>query len=74
MLTGGELLAVQGLEDWAPASALWRAARARGLTVRSTVDCLSAAVAMRTGAPVLARDRDYDALAQVSALEVDAVR
>lgn len=74
MLAGGELLAVQGLADWAAASALWRAARARGLTVRSTVDCLIAAVAIRTGTPVLARDRDYDVLSQVSALEVVAER
>jgi predicted nucleic acid-binding protein len=40
--------------------------------VRSTVDCLIAAVAIRTDTPVLARDRDYGALAQVSALELIA--
>jgi predicted nucleic acid-binding protein len=72
MLAGGELLAVQGLADWAAAASLWRAARERGLTVRSTVDCLIAAVAIRTDTPVLARDRDYGALAQVSALEIVA--
>jgi len=72
MLAGRELLTVQGLADWAAAGSLWRAARARGLTVRSTVDCLIAAVAIRTGTPVLARDRDYAALAEVSPLEVVA--
>lgn len=74
MLTGGALLAVQGLADWAAAASLWRTARQRGLTVRSTVDCLIAAVAIRTGTSVLARDRDYVALAQVSALQIVAAR
>lgn len=74
MLTGGELLAVRGLADWAAAASLWRTARQRGLTVRSTVDCLIAAVAIRTSTPVLARDRDYAALAQVSPLEIIATR
>lgn len=56
------------------AAASRRAARQRGLTVRSTVHCLIAAVAIRTGTPVLTRDRNYFALAQVSALEIVAAR
>lgn len=47
---------------------LYRAARKRGLTVRSSVDCLIAACAIRHGAEVLHRDRDYAQLARVSAL------
>jgi predicted nucleic acid-binding protein len=74
MLAGGELLAVQGLADWSAAGALWRSARQKGLTVRSTVDCLIAAVAIRTNTPVIARDRDYAALAEVSPLQVIATR
>jgi predicted nucleic acid-binding protein len=52
------------------AAALYRRARARGSTVRSLVDCLVAASALRLGAPVLARDRDYEVLASVSDLEL----
>jgi predicted nucleic acid-binding protein len=64
------MLSIAGLRDWEDAARLYRAARARGLTVRSTVDCLIATVAVRTAHPVLARDRDFDALAAVSELEL----
>ena len=47
---------------------LYRAARKRGLTVRSSTDCLIAACALRHDAEVLHRDRDYGAIARVSAL------
>ena len=47
---------------------LYRAARKRGLSVRSSVDCLVAACALRHEAEVVHRDRDYVALAKVSAL------
>jgi len=47
---------------------LYRAARRHGLTVRSSVDCLVAACALRNGLTVLHRDRDYPFLAQVSGL------
>lgn len=56
-----------GLVD--EATQLFRSARKRGLTVRSSVDCLIAAAAMRHGATVLHRDRDFDMLARVSALQ-----
>ena len=48
---------------------LYRSARRAGLTVRSGVDCLIAACAIRHGLVVLHRDRDYDALALVSRLQ-----
>jgi predicted nucleic acid-binding protein len=50
------------------AVALYRSARRAGLTVRSGVDCLIAACALRHGLVVLHHGRDYDALARVSAL------
>ncbi|MBK5222493.1 MAG: PIN domain-containing protein [Acidimicrobiia bacterium] len=70
LLLSGPMLAVEGVGDWEAAARLHRAARAQGLTVRSTVDCLIAAVAIRTGVPVMARDRDFVTLAQVSDLEL----
>ena len=48
---------------------LYRMARKQGLTVRSSVDCLIAACALRHGMTVLQRDRDYPQLAKVSALQ-----
>ena len=50
------------------AAQLYRTARRAGLTIRSGVDCLIAACALRHGATVLHHDRDFDALARVSAL------
>jgi len=47
---------------------LYRAARSRGLTVRSSIDCLIAACALRHDLNVLHRDRDFDAIAHVSPL------
>lgn len=48
---------------------LYRTARRAGLTVRSSVDCLIAACALRHGLQVLHADRDFDTLARVSPLD-----
>ncbi len=48
---------------------LYRAARRQGLTIRSSIDCLIAACALRHGLTVLHRDRDYPQLAKVSSLQ-----
>ena len=55
-------------ERFDEAAALYRAARRAGLTVRSSVDCLIAACAVRHGVTVLHHDRDFTALAAVSPL------
>jgi len=47
---------------------LYRAARRVGLTVRSSVDCIIAACAIRHDLEVLHVDRDFSALARVSRL------
>jgi predicted nucleic acid-binding protein len=48
---------------------LYRTARRAGVTIRSSVDCLIAACAIRQGIPVLHQDRDFSLLAQVSSLK-----
>ena len=52
---------------------LYRAARRAGLTIRSGVDCLIAACALRHGLTVAHRDRDFGAIAEVSSLHVREV-
>lgn len=52
------------------AAGLFRSARATGETVRSLVDCLIAAMAIRLDVPLLAQDRDFEVLATVSALRL----
>ena len=48
---------------------LYRTARKTGLTVRSSIDCLIAASAMRHNLTVLHIDRDFSVLAKVSSLK-----
>ncbi len=63
-LTDGlRLLPVDAARDYHAAAVAYRAVRATGGTVRKLLDCLIAAVAVRTGATVVHRDRDFDVLA-----------
>jgi len=50
--------------DYEVAASLYRACRRAGTTIRRLPDCLIAAVAIRTGAEVLHRDADFDAIAR----------
>ncbi|HVR69692.1 MAG TPA: PIN domain-containing protein [Vicinamibacteria bacterium] len=61
------------LEVFEQAVGLYRAARRAGLTVRSGVDCLIAACAIRHDLTVLHDDRDFPALASVSPLKQRSV-
>jgi predicted nucleic acid-binding protein len=51
-----------GIRLYLRAADLYRGLRERGRTVRSTVDCIIAAIAEDGGCAVLARDRDMDAI------------
>jgi predicted nucleic acid-binding protein len=53
---------------------LYRTARRAGWTIRSSVDCLIAACALRNDLEVLHVDRDYDVLARVCGLRATLVR
>ncbi len=55
------------------ATALFRTARRQGLTIRSSIDCQIAALALRHNLVVLHRDRDYPNLAKVSQLREQKV-
>lgn len=52
---------------------LYRRARQAGATLRSSVDCLIAACALRHDLTVLHHDRDYASLARVSPLRVERI-
>jgi len=56
------------------AAELYRAARRRGLTVRSSVECLIAACALRHDLPILQADRDFELLSSVAPLRVQTIR
>ena len=51
-----------GIHLYLRAAELYRGLRERGKTVRSTIDCIIAAIAEDGGCDLLARDRDMDAI------------
>jgi predicted nucleic acid-binding protein len=69
-------LAIPVLSDPVPlalfvsAAEIYRQGRKRGITIRSSVDCLIAAIAIDRGIPVWHRDRDFSAIARYTGLEV----
>ena len=66
------VLRLEGLDDFALAAALYRTARGAGVTIRKTLDCLIAAPCVRTGAPLLHADADFDRLASCTPLRIFA--
>lgn len=68
------ILRLDGLEDFVLAADLYRSARAAGVTIRKTLDCLIAAPCVRTGAPLLHADADFDRLAECTPLRLYPLR
>ena len=64
------ILRLGGLDDFALAASLYRTARREGVTIRKTLDCLIAAPCVRTGAPLLHADADFDRLASCTSLRI----
>jgi len=64
------ILRLNRLDDFVLAAELYRAARGAGVTIRKTLDCLIAAPCVRTGAPILHADADFDQLARCTPLRV----
>ncbi len=70
------LLAVPVLGDPVPlslylaAADIYRLGRRKGVTIRSSIDCLIAAIAIENRVPVWHRDRDFGAIAAYTALEI----
>lgn len=65
-----EVARLESLDDFRAAAALHRAGRAVGTAIRSTTDCLLAAVCIREQVELLHSDRDFDHIAMVSGLRV----
>ena len=64
------ILKLDGLDDFALAAELYRSARRAGVTIRKTLDCLIAAPCVRSGAPLLHADSDFDRLATCTPLRL----
>lgn len=72
MLHSFEVVPLAPLVDSELAATLQRRCRVAGRSVRSMVDCIIAATALRLVQPVLHLDRDFELLASVSDLELVA--
>lgn len=68
-LLGCRMLPLGGLPGFEAAAKLAQECRSNGITP-SVTDCLVAAPARRAGAAVLHTDRDFDAIASVTDLEI----
>ena len=70
MLATFHHLPIDDLGDFEHAADIQRACRSQGETVRSLVDCLIAAVAIREDLPVLSADRDFEVIARHTGLQL----
>ncbi len=70
LLSRCEFVATNGLADHEEAAAIFRRCRGNGETVRALTDCLIAAVAIRADLDLLHADRDFDAIARHTDLEL----
>lgn len=52
---------------------LFRSGRRAGLTIRSSVDCLIAACALRSSLTVLHKNRDFDSIARIAPLRAESI-
>jgi len=57
-----DFLEPAGIGTYLRAAEVYRELRKRGITVRSAIDCILAALAEEHGCSVLARDRDLEAI------------
>lgn len=63
LAAGLPMLPVDAVLDYRDAAAIYRTVRRGGQTVRKLLDCLIASVAVRNGATLVHRDRNFDVLA-----------
>ncbi|MDE3018211.1 MAG: PIN domain nuclease [Nitrospirota bacterium] len=64
------ILRVRGLRTFEHAASIYRACRKRGLTIRSTIDCLIAATCIESGAELYHHDRDFETIAKLHDLRI----
>lgn len=64
------ILSPKDHDSYIKAADLYRKCRAKGLTIRSTIDLLIAQTAIENNAELLHNDRDFGAIASVSSLKL----
>ncbi len=74
LANGLRLVPLDPMNDFRDAADLYRASAVNGHPIRSMVDCLIAAVAIRRDVVLLHQDRDFGYLSEISPLRVDTGR
>lgn len=59
-----------GLKSYAEAARIYFSCRKKGVTIRSTIDCLIAQTALEHGLRLLHNDRDFDAMVPIVGLRL----
>jgi predicted nucleic acid-binding protein len=70
LLTSFSWIPVDPVADFEGAADLYAACRAAGITPRGLIDCMIVNVALRSGARLLAADRDFEQIARVVPLQL----
>lgn len=72
MLNHFNHLAFDSIVDFPEAARIYLECRAAGITPRSQIDCMIAAVALRTDSSILSFDSDFDQISAVTGLKLQA--
>jgi predicted nucleic acid-binding protein len=59
-----------GINTYIEAARIFKECRNNGKTIRSTIDCIIAAICLENDLPVLHKDRDYDVIRECVGLKV----
>ena len=70
LLQSFQWLSADPVADFAGAARAYRACRAGGITPRGLIDCMIASIAIRTGAQLLAADKDFADMARILPLQL----
>lgn len=71
LLASVRLIPIEPAADFEGAAILYRRCRSEGVTPRGMIDCLIAAVALRSGAALLCRDTDFALMAVTVGIDLD---
>lgn len=63
-----QIFSLEGMPSFLHAAKIYRQCRKTGYTIRSTIDCLIAVVALENRLALLAKDKDYKLIANVEPL------
>ncbi|MBI5236919.1 MAG: PIN domain nuclease [Deltaproteobacteria bacterium] len=69
-LLGFPIYCPDGLDTYLRAAGIYRHCRKRGKTIRKTIDCIIAAIAIENSLTLFHNDRDFEQIAECSELKV----